>query len=308
MRRLRPKIASLQGLIRPFNFSESALSASLVLTHGLIPTLITVQFRYGVTTSSTLFYRMTLSLILLGIIFIRQKISLKIPLVLAAKFVLASFLMAASLLFFGASLSRTNVATSSGLNHSFPLFINVLMAVICRQAISRSRLTAMLFILAGMAPLFVVAYQQGDLSAYGSTLALLSAIVGSIAMITMECLEIRATDPLVHTFYMNAGIAFFVLIYNLIFSAQRAITSWPSLGLIVLFTLLNPMLSVPLFHKSVAVLGSNRTAVRTSIEPFFAYLFVVIILRQPFAWLLLLGVVLISLGKLIANTSFFRRD
>lgn len=251
---------------------------------------------------------MTLSLILLGIYFLWRKTSLKISRVLAAKFVLASFLMSTSLLLFGASLSRTNVATSSGLNHSFPLFINILMAVICKQAISRSRFTVIMFILAGMVPLFYVSYQQGNVSAYGSTLALLSAVVGSFAMITMERLEIRAADPLVHAFYMNAGIAFFSLIYNLIFDAQRAITSWPSLGLIVLFTLLNPILSVPLFHKSVEVLGRNRTAVRTSIEPFFAYLFVVLILRQPFSWLLLLGVLLISIGKLIANTSFFRRD
>ena len=246
---------------------------------GAIPVLVSLAVGTGASLTSVLAYRYAIAAVVLAAMvvisresFATRRQAVWIIIVGGGGQTLVAFLGLSA-------LEYVPVATSTFLFYTFPAWVALGAAIRRTERITRTRAMAL-----GLSLLGITVMIGGSATLAGSLpgvlLALSAAISYSVYIPAMEHLQkglnARATALLV---CIGAGIAFLVLAAldaSLTVAMHR--TAWL---VIVTLAIVSTVAAFQLFLSGLSVLGPVRTAILSTVEPFFAALMGAWLLAQP---------------------------
>ncbi|HHT43997.1 MAG TPA: DMT family transporter [Fastidiosipila sp.] len=289
----------------PSHRTGTLFTAISAICYGATPILIKVQFAYGQPTSSTLSYRLFFSMIMIALLAVAGRFSLRVSRNDIVRFLYVGLAGAIGLLLLGAALARLDIGRTTALHYTSVMFVFLLSSYFLKIPLTKNRRTAVLLILLGIA---VLAFSISAAEAYGFFLALLSGFFIAVYIVLVENIKFETKHPYTLAFYLNASILVYTLIYNVVLNYQRPINSAASFWYLLLFTLLNPMLGLAAFRVGVKLLGAARAGVKSTAELMIAFILGVLLLGEPINVWITLGVLFIMGSAVLANVQFFRRQ
>ena len=264
---------------------------------GSIPVIITLATRTGAGLTDLLAWRYLIAAALLVVVG-GGPAPLRQPARRAAVLlVLAGGGQAAVAVLSLSALAYIPAATLTFLFYSYPAWLAIISAVRGTERLTARRGCALLVSLAGLA-LMVGMPGTGGLSPVGVLLALSSAFVYALYIPTLDFLG-RGLAPAVTAAYAAGGAAV-ILTAMAIWHGGLALHFAPAGWLaVLLLAVLCTVLAFLAFLRGLASLGPVRTAIVSTIEPFWAALLGSVVLRQHLGARTLAGGLLIAAAVVI---------
>ena len=256
-------------------------------------------YEEGVNTSSVLFYRFSMAVVMLGVMLLVERKSFRIN--RQELIVLGSLglLFAASCITYYESFLLMDAGIASTILFVYPVMVAGIMAVFFKERITFSTVTAILLALGGIGLLY-----QGDgetsFSTMGIILVILSALCYAIYIVVVNQSSIRMSS-LKLTFYV-LFICMFVLLAYSFTSSDLHLQLPPSprawfyacwLGLVP------TILSLVLMTIAVHEVGATPTAIMGALEPLTAVAIGVLVFGEALTVQLVIGIVLILSAVLL---------
>lgn len=256
-------------------------------------------YEEGVNTSSVLFYRFSMAVVMLGVMLLVERKSFRIN--RQELIVLGSLglLFSASCITYYESFLLMDAGIASTILFVYPVMVAGIMAVFFKERITFSTVTAILLALGGIGLLY-----QGDgetsLSTMGIILVILSALCYAIYIVVVNQSSIRMSS-LKLTFYV-LFICMFVLLAYSFTSSDLHLQLPPSprawfyacwLGLVP------TILSLVLMTIAVHEVGATPTAIMGALEPLTAVAIGVLVFGEALTVQLVIGIVLILSAVLL---------
>ena len=192
-------------------------------------------------------------------------------------------------------------ATVSFIFYTYPLWVTVIEAATGAERLTRVRVGALLLALAGLA-IMVGSPFTGQLSLLGILLALAAAVIYAIYIPVIGKLQVGVA-PAVSAAWVAMGAG---IIYLLVGALTRTITAPDSLtgwSAIVAMALFSTVAAFILFLRGLATLGPVRTAIISTVEPFFTAILAALVLGQALMARTFAGGVLIVAAVTLINLS-----
>lgn len=203
----------------------------------------------------------------------------------------------------GVSLSALRwipVATLSFLFYTYPAWVAAFAAMRGTEPLTTRRAAALLIALAGVAVMIGNPFSGRGPNPIGLGLALFSAVAYALYIPLLDRLQ-RPVTPAVAAAYVACGTAVVmttVALTTSVFTATFERTAWISiLGLAVIST----TMAFLAFLRGLARLGPVRTAIVSTVEPFFTAMLAAWLLSQPITARALLGGVLIATAVIMVQ-------
>ena len=250
-------------------------------------------YEEGVNTSSVLFYRFSMAVLILGIMLLLQRKSfvvtkgeLKVLISLGLLFAVSSVTYYQSFRFMDAGIASTILFV-------YPVMVAVIMAAFFRERITLSTVTAICLGLTGIGLLY-----RGDagvtLSAMGVLLVIVSSLTYAVYIVVVNQSSIRMS---------SLKLTFYVLLICMLSLTAYSMTS-PDLQLMPppsprawLFAcwlgLVPTVLSLVLMTIAVQEVGATPTAIMGALEPLTAVAIGVLVFGESLTIRLAVGIVLI---------------
>lgn len=253
----------------------------------------------GVNTSSALFYRFFLAVLILGLIMVAQHKSLAVSRRELAILAPLGVLMSTSSITLYLSFHFMDAGVASTLLFVYPVLVAVLMAVFFKERVTVTTSLAILLALFGIGLLY-----QGDgnatLSLTGVLLVMLSSLTYAVYIIWVNKSPLRMS---------SVKLTFYVLLFgSLTITAFSFLTPdghlmWPPSALAwgcgLLLALLPTVISLVTMAVSVREVGSTPTAIMGAVEPVTAVIIGVFVFGESFTVRLACGIVLILTAVLL---------
>lgn len=279
----------------------SLLVAASACGFGAIAILVTFAIGAGAPLLAVLTWRYALATVLLGAAAAVAGLRRPSPAALRI-FLLAGLFQALIAVVSLSALRYIPAATLSFLFYTYPAWVAVIARVRHSEPLTPTRLVALALALAGIFVMVGTA-AGGSLHPRGITLALVSAFIYA-AYIPMIGVLQRGVPEVETATLMSAGAALFLAIAAATrreLTLELHATAWTS---VVLLAILSTAGAFLLFLRGLRVLGAVRTAIISTIEPFFTALLGAWLLAQPLTRTTLVGgaliataVVLLQLGN-----------
>ena len=268
---------------------------------GSIPILTTLAIAGGARLDEVLSWRYLIAAVLLvvvsgGLAQVRQPAKRAVPLL-----VLAGGGQAAIAFVSLSALRYIPAAMLTFLFYTYPAWVAVISAVRGSERITRPRAVALLLSLVGIT-MMVGLPGMGALHPMGVLLALASALMYAVYIPMIDYLG-RELPPAVTSVYASGGAAVILVVVALVqggLGVRFTPTAWSA---IVTMAVVSTVLAFIAFLRGLAVIGPVRTAIMSTIEPFWTALLGSLVLRQALGPRTLLGgvciagaVVLLQLG------------
>lgn len=199
------------------------------------------------------------------------------------------------------------VATLAFLFYTYPAWVALLSAITGAERLTRWRSAALLLALAGVT-VMVGAPGTGELKGRGVALALGASFIYAAYLPVLRKIQ-RDVPPKTATFFLVIGAAIFFVI-----AAQfKGGLTFPARGDarfdIVLLAIVSTGIAFTALIAGLSILGPVRTAIISTVEPFFTALLGVLVLGDKLHLTTILGGVLIVLAVvLIEWSSSTKRD
>lgn len=288
------------------NAMGTLLTTIASLCYGISPVLVKMQFAFGLNSSSVLTYRAAIATILMLIILCFQKTSLRLARQDGLRFAMVGFLGTAAMLLLTASYAYINVGLTTALHYTYPIFVNLVSAIFFKITLTKARVFSLLLGISGVFMLSL--HSESSTEVTGVILAILSGLFFAIYMISLEHTTFSTVNRYVIALHINVAIFVFSLLFNVVTGNLRPITSGRSIVYLILLALLNSVIAMLCFRAGVLLLGAAKAAVISTSEPVFSVLFGLLLLGEPIALTLIIGLVFILLGLAVANVRFFQRS
>jgi drug/metabolite transporter (DMT)-like permease len=195
------------------------------------------------------------------------------------------------------ALDYIPAATIAFLFYTYPTWVAVIAALRGTERMDGTRAAALVLSLAGIT-LMVGSPWSGDLDPTGVALALAAALIYALYIPLIGWLS-RGHPPEVASAHIALGVAVILGVAGLAtgeLSGRLAVAAWlPIAGLAVAST----AVAFVLFLRGLEVLRPVRTAIVSTIEPFWTTLLAVVALGQPFRMATLAGGALIATAVLL---------
>jgi drug/metabolite transporter (DMT)-like permease len=202
----------------------------------------------------------------------------------------------------GLSLSALNyvsVSTVTFLFYSYPAWVALIAAMRGTEPLTGQRVAALVLSLAGIA-VMVGMPGAGGLNPIGVTLALVAAFLYALYIPMMGRFS-ESLSPAVTSSYACAGAAMIYAAAAVMGGGPvfaMAPVAWAMIGLLAIVSTAIAFLA---FLRGLAVIGPVRTAIVSTIEPFWASIFASVALGQELSPRALGGGVLIAAAVVILN-------
>ena len=188
-------------------------------------------------------------------------------------------------------------ATLSFLFYTYPAWIAIIAKFRHSEPLTPLRLTALALSLAGI---FVMVGAPGTASLHpaGVVLALSAALIYAAYVPIISELE-RGRAPMAMATYMSAGAAVILLVAGALMDDLTLVlhrTAWIAILILGLVSTVGAFLG---FLRGLRVLGPVRTAIVSTVEPFFTALLGAWLLHQPITRTTLLGGALIAAAVIL---------
>lgn len=264
---------------------------------GSIPILITLAVGSGARLLDVLFWRYAIAAVLLvivsgGVSAIRAPGRRVIPLLVFAGGgqALIAFVSLSALKYIPA-------ASLTFLFYTYPAWLAVTSALRGTERLSGGRAAALALSLAGIA-LMVGMPGSGGLHPAGAALALIAALLYSLYIPMIDRFG-RGIQPAVTSAYTTAGAAAVFVAASLpqgLPRADLAPIAWASIGVLAI---VSTVLAFIAFLRGLAVIGPVRTAIVSTVEPFWTALLGSVVLGQQLGPRIFAGGMLIAAAVIV---------
>jgi drug/metabolite transporter (DMT)-like permease len=190
------------------------------------------------------------------------------------------------------ALKYIPAASVTFLFYTYPAWVTLMSAVRGIDRLTPVRLGALVLSLGGLA-VMIGTPGAGGLNPIGASLALTSAVIYAMYIPMMNTLG-RDLPPAVTSSYAAAGAGVIFMLAAAgqgTLSIQHTSTAW---AMIAILAVICTVVAFILFLRGLVVLGPVRTAIVSTIEPFWAALLGAIVLHQALGGRVYLGGVLIA--------------
>ena len=278
----------------------TALVAFSACCFGSIAILVTLATRAGARLSEVLAWRFLIAAVLLAVVAggpsaVRREARRGLPLVVLA----GGGQAAIGGLSLGA-LRYIPAATMIFLFYTYPAWVTVLSALRGKEPLTGRRLIALVLSLAGIAVMVgLPGTGSSSVATPGVLLALAGALLYALYIPMINHLG-RDLPPALTATYATAG-AGTILIVVAALSGGFAIQPVGVWLMIVVLAVLCTVIAFTFFLRGLAALGPVRTAIVSTVEPFWGALLGSLVLAQPLAARTLTGGVLVAAAVVILN-------
>ena len=256
-------------------------------------------YEEGVNTSSVLFYRFAMAVVMLGVMLVVERKSFRINDQELKVLCSLGVLFAASCLTYYESFLLMDAGIASTILFVYPVMVAGIMALFFKEQITLSTITAILLALGGIGLLY-----QGDgetsLSTMGIILVILSALCYAVYIVVVNQSSIRMSS-LKLTFYVLLICMFVLLAYS--YTSPELHLKLPPSPRAWFFAcwlgLVPTILSLVLMTIAVHEVGATPTAIMGALEPLTAVAIGVLVFGEALTFQLVIGIVLILSAVLL---------
>lgn len=280
----------------------SLLVAFAACCFGSISILTVLATREGTPLATLLFWRYALAAVVLLPIAWRARARVARPVTpgRAAMQVLVAGAGQAAVAFLSLSALRwIGAATLGFLFYTFPAWVALFAALRGTERVDGRRLLALALSLGGIVLIVGAPSTGGGATVWpGVLLALGSALLYALYIPYVGALQ-RETSPVITAFYMTVGAGALLAVGTLAqgtLTARLPVASWAAaLALALLCT----VLAFQAFLRGLHGLGPVRTAIVSTVEPFWTAVLAALALGQPLTPVILAGGALIAVAVLL---------
>lgn len=256
-------------------------------------------YEEGVNTSSVLFYRFSMAVLILGTMLLMRRKSLSIKWHELKVLGSLGFLFAASSFTYYQSFRFMDAGIASTMLFVYPVMVAVMMAAFFKERVTFSTVASILLALFGIVLLY-----RGDahasLSTMGVFLVMLSSLTYAVYIVVVNQSSIRMS---------SLKLTFYVLLTCMLCLMLSSLTS-PDLYLMLppsprawLFAvwlgLVPTVLSLVLMTVAVHEVGATPTAIMGALEPLTAVAVGVLFFGESLTFRLIIGIVMILSSVLL---------
>ena len=199
-----------------------------------------------------------------------------------------------------ASLRYISAATMIFLFYTYPAWVAVLSALRGREALSAQRILALVLSLAGIAVMVGLPGTGDATSTIGVALALVSALLYALYIPMIDHLG-RDVPAAVTATFVCVGAAVILGIAAMAtggLAIRQAPIAWLA---IVLLAVVCTVVAFLLFLRGLAAIGPVRTAIISTVEPFWGAFLASLVLAQPLSGHTLGGGALVAAAVILLN-------
>ncbi len=264
------------------------------VSYGMNPLGALPLYADGINTTTVLFYRYGLAVILLGLFMAVERKSFSITLKEFAILVPLGVLFALSSLTLFASFHFMDVGVASTLLFVYPVMVSIIMAIFFKERITFVTVLSILLSLSGIALL----YRGGDggvLDTTGVLLVMLSSLTYALYIVIVNKSSLRMSSLKLTFYVLLVGV---LLITSCSFfgdgETRIQILTTPSMWLHASILAVFPtIVSLLLMVVAVHEIGSTPTAVIGALEPLTAVMLGVTLFGEELTLRLSVGITLI---------------
>lgn len=246
----------------------------------------------GMNTPSVLFYRFGLAWLIVAVVMLFRRESLKVDrrefLTLTALGVL--FIFSSLTLYLSFHLMPAGVAST--ILFTYPVMTAAIMAVFFRERIRTGTIMSILLSFAGVLLLYW-SDGGGTLHIGGVALVLVSALTYALYIIVVDKSPLAMSSFKINfyvLFYCAAGMALFALLSGQPLQLPPTPRAWLWVSWLAVVP---AIMALVMMVYAAKYIGSTPTAILGALEPTTAVLIGVLVFAEPFTLRLLLGIVLI---------------
>lgn len=260
----------------------------------------------GMNTPSVLFYRFGLAWIIIAVVMLFRKESLRVD---RREF---RTLTALGLLFIGSSLTLylsfhlMPAGVASTILFTYPVMTAAIMALFFREKIRFATVASILLSLLGVMLLYW-GDSGGTLHLGGVILVLVSALTYALYIIVVDKSPLAMSSFKINfyvLFYCAAGMALFALLSGQTLMLPPTPRAWLWVSWLAIVP---AIMALVMMVYAAKYIGSTPTAILGALEPTTAVLIGVFVFGEPFSLRLLLGIVLILAAVTIVVLGKARR-
>lgn len=249
-------------------------------------------YAQGMQTNSVLFYRFGLAWVIIAVVMMCRKESLRVSWKEFGVLTLLGVLFTISSLTLYLSFHYMAAGVASTILFTYPVMTAVIMTVFFKEKASWRTTLAILLSLVGVVLLYW-SDMGGTLSSVGIVLVLISALSYALYIIVVD----RSPLPM-SSFKINFYVVFYcamgMVVYSLV-SGQRIIlpengTSWFYVGWLAIVP---AIMALVMMVYAAKYIGSTATAIIGALEPLTAVMIGVLVFGELFSTRLAIGIVLI---------------
>lgn len=253
----------------------------------------------GVNTSSVLFYRFSMAVLMLGVMLVAERKSFSINLQEAKVLVSLGLLFAASSITYYQSFHFMDAGVASTILFVYPVMVAVIMAAFFKERVTTSTVVSILLALAGIALL----YRGGSgvaLSTVGILLVMISSLTYAVYIVVVNQSSIRMSS-LKLTFYVLLVCMLSLAFYSTTSSDLHLMLppSPRSWFFACWLGLVPTVLSLVLMTISVHEVGATPTAIMGALEPLTAVAIGVLVFGESLTGRLVIGILLVLSAVLL---------
>ena len=251
----------------------------------------------GMQTNSVLFYRFGMAWIIISIVMLFRKESIKVTWQEFRTLTGLGLLFIISSLTLYLSFHHMAAGVASTILFTYPVMTAVIMAVFFHERITWGTVLALLLSGAGVALLYW-SDSAGTLSTVGVVLVLASALSYALYIILVNRGNLQMSSFKINFYvllYCAMGMVVYSLIAGLPLTLPQNATSWFYVGWLAVVP---AIFALVLMVYAAKYVGSTATAILGALEPLTAVLIGIFVFGEPFTLNLALGIILI-LGAVV---------
>lgn len=250
--------------------------------YGTNPLFGVPLIRAGFQVDSMLFFRFLLGAILLFLIIVFRKISLKITKQQFLSLALLGFLFAFSAESLFKSFKFISAGVASTVLFLYPIFTAIIMRIFFKERLNRFLFFAMLVSFLGVAILFKGDANAG-ISILGFGVVTLSALSYAFYIVCVKKLPVDRLDSMLLTFYAMSFAAVFMLLKTIIFATFQVPQTWFEFYNVASLAIFSTALSIGAISYSIKYSGATIAAILGAFEPLTAVFLSVFFLGEAFS-------------------------
>ncbi len=259
-------------------------------------------YEQGMTTSSVLFCRFGMAWIIVSIILLFKKESLKVNKREFITLTALGLLFIASSMTLYSSFKYIAAGVASTLLFTYPIMTAVIMALLFKERITFKTVAAIVLSLVGVILLYW-SDDGGTLNLTGVILVLVSALTYAIYIIVVNRCPLEMSSFKINFYvigYCTLGMAVFALLSGNQIQIPQNATSW---FYAVWLAVVPATLSLVLMVYASKYVGATPTAILGALEPLTAVLIGIFIFNESFGLHLAIGIALILSAVVITAYS-----
>lgn len=254
--------------------------------------------RDGITTNTTLFYRFTIAMLILGVMMAVQRKSFALTRRELGTLAILGVLMGSSSTSLYFSFNFMDVGIASTLLFVYPIMVAVIMATFFREKVTLATAVSIGLALGGIALLNHTA-DGSSLSVVGVMLVMVSSLTYAVYIVVVNKSSLRLSSVKL-TFYVLLFGAAAILAFTLATGGSVQLLTTPRQWLFAAqLAVLPTVLSLVLMVIAVHDIGSTPTAIMGALEPMTAVAIGVVCFGEAFTVRLAVGIVFILAGVLL---------